>query len=37
LALPLAHKTNQPVKDIAEKIFSLTKDNQYLQSEITPQ
>ncbi|CAJ0833026.1 1055_t:CDS:2, partial [Entrophospora sp. SA101] len=36
LALPLAHKTNQPVKDIAEKIFSLTKDNQYLQGEITP-
>jgi len=36
LALPLAHKTNQPVKDTAEKIFSLTKDNQYLQGEITP-
>jgi len=37
LALPLAHKTNQPAKDIAEKIFSLTKDSQYLQGEITPQ
>ncbi|KLL03049.1 MAG: arginyl-tRNA synthetase [Mycoplasmataceae bacterium CE_OT135] len=37
LALPLAHKTNQPVKGIAEKILSLTKDNPHLQGEITPQ
>ncbi|RHZ36789.1 arginine--tRNA ligase [endosymbiont GvMRE of Glomus versiforme] len=37
LALPLAHKTNQPAKTIAEKILYLTKDNKYLQGEITPQ
>ncbi|CAH1767605.1 755_t:CDS:2, partial [Entrophospora sp. SA101] len=34
--LPLAHKTNQPVKGIAEKILALTKNNPHLQGEITP-
>lgn len=35
--MPLAHKTNQPAKYIAQQILELTKNNQYLQGEITPQ
>ncbi|RHZ37472.1 arginine--tRNA ligase [endosymbiont GvMRE of Glomus versiforme] len=37
LALPMVHKTNQSAKTIAEKILYLTKDNKYLQGEITLQ
>ncbi|CAI2184158.1 14352_t:CDS:2 [Funneliformis geosporum] len=36
LALPLAHQTNQPAKYIAQQILELTKNNPYLQGEITP-
>src|SRR6185312_15127788 len=37
LAFSLAHKTNQSPKVIAEKILYLTKENEHLQGEITPQ
>lgn len=37
LALPIAHKHNVPVKDIAQQILSLTENNKHLRGEISPQ